>query len=207
MSTLKVFKHYARYFKDYYLREKYDFNNVSEMVFVENDKVICFTDRETDRTIPMRKEDGFSSADLSKKTCNWPILYNMVDMDNENNYLYLYDGESDRLISKFLILYKYYSVERNKYYYITKMEGKFKETLAIFDCNLEGGKYLRRNRVIYYTTGNNKPGVIHKEEYHAYIKSQQDVINAKIKKEEETAIKNLTLLDSFLIETGGLFFR
>lgn len=204
MSNFKVFKHYARYCADHSLTHKYDYNNVSELSFVEKDTAICFTDNETGKTIPMRKEDRYCSIDISKKMYNWPIVYDLIDMDNKDNYLYLYDGKSDRLISKFLILHYYHHTKTNKDYYVVKMEDKFKETLAIFDTDLEGGKYIKRNKVIYYTTGDNKPGVLHKDKYNAYIKSEQDKINAKLKKDEETALKNLTTLDSFLIETGEI---
>ena len=142
MSNFKIFKHYARYFADHYLTHKYDYNNASELSFVENEDSIKFTDQETGITVNMIKTDKNYHIDpAARRYCSWPIMYTVIDVDNPCNYLYLYDGKSDRLISKFLILHCYHHTKTNKDYYVVKMEDKFKETLAIFDTDLEGGFY------------------------------------------------------------------
>lgn len=198
MNSFKLFRHNMwNYRNDEYnsVRKQYT-DAVYEVPFVSgNDDIIEFDKQGEPFYKIMNKKDGEYVECIFNGFTN---TYSLIDIDNPDNYLYYYDAITNKLKYTCVILRKYYV--NGKIYYITKKNNpKWDKTLIIFDYDLEGGKYLKRGKPVYYTIGNNKPGVMHdKEKYREYIKNEQNKINKSIKEFVDNKKEVLKVLDSFI---------
>lgn len=200
MSNLTVFKHYAVYHNNDKFLNNYAYNKVEEKSsdYTMIKKMILFDGK--DSLIITLNDGNYMEYGFNGDN---PFVYSCVDLDNPDNYIYLYYAESNKLISKFLILYEYHRGE--KMYYVTKKEDGYGHTLMLFDADIEGGKHIKFNRLLYYNIGTTKSCTpVHPDNYRAYINDKRNIVNAKLKEYVTKAEAELEFLDSLLIENGGL---